>query len=26
VVQLNSMGPWNITYANPADDPRKDKK
>ena len=26
VVQLNSVGPWGITYANPADDPRKDKK
>jgi quercetin dioxygenase-like cupin family protein len=26
VVQLNSEGPWGITYANPADDPRKDKK
>ena len=26
VVQLNSIGPWGITYANPADDPRKDKK
>ncbi len=23
VVQLNSVGPWNITYINPADDPRK---
>ena len=26
VVQLNSIGPWGITYVNPADDPRKDKK
>ena len=23
VVQLNSMGPWTLTYVNPADDPRK---
>lgn len=23
VVQLNSVGPWGITYVNPADDPRK---
>src|SRR5712692_2616079 len=23
VLQLNSMGPWAITYVNPADDPRK---
>lgn len=23
VVQLNSTGPWGITYVNPADDPRK---
>lgn len=22
VVQINSSGPWGITYANPADDPR----
>ena len=22
VVQLNSNGPWGITYVNPADDPR----
>lgn len=22
VIQLNSMGPWGITYVNPADDPR----
>jgi len=25
VVQLNSVGPWGITYLNPADDPRKKK-
>jgi len=24
-LQLNSMGPWDITYVNPADDPRKKK-
>ena len=23
VVQLNSMGPWSITYVNPSDDPRR---
>jgi quercetin dioxygenase-like cupin family protein len=23
VVQLNGTGPWDITYVNPADDPRK---
>lgn len=23
VVQLNSTGPWSVTYINPADDPRK---
>jgi hypothetical protein len=23
VIQLNGMGPWGITYVNPADDPRK---
>ncbi|WP_165660965.1 cupin domain-containing protein [Oceanimonas sp. MB9] len=23
IVQLNGMGPWGITYINPADDPRK---
>jgi hypothetical protein len=23
IVQLNGMGPWGITYVNPADDPRK---
>lgn len=23
IVQLNVMGPWGITYVNPADDPRK---
>lgn len=26
VIQLNVMGPWSITYLNPADDPRKGKK
>ncbi|MGE0854120.1 MAG: cupin domain-containing protein [Geminicoccaceae bacterium] len=23
VVQLNGIGPWGVTYVNPADDPRK---
>lgn len=23
VIQLNSTGPWSLTYVNPADDPRK---
>jgi len=23
VVQLNSIGPWGLTYVNPADDPRR---
>ncbi len=23
VIQLNSTGPWTLTYVNPADDPRK---
>lgn len=23
VVQVNSVGPWGLTYVNPADDPRK---
>lgn len=26
VVQFHGMGPWSITYVNPDDDPRKDKK
>jgi len=26
VVQLHGMGPWTITYVNPADDPRNAKK
>ena len=25
VVQINGMGPWGITYVNPADDPRPKK-
>lgn len=25
VIQLASLGPWGITYVNPADDPRKPK-
>jgi len=25
VLQLNNIGPWDIVYANPADDPRKKK-
>jgi hypothetical protein len=25
IVQLNGMGPWDIKYANPSDDPRKKK-
>jgi hypothetical protein len=23
VIQLNSMGPWGLTYVNAADDPRR---
>jgi hypothetical protein len=23
VIQLNSTGPWTLTYVNPNDDPRK---
>lgn len=23
VVQLNTVGPWGLTYVNPADDPRR---
>ena len=23
VVQLNSIGPWEVNYVNPKDDPRK---
>ena len=23
IVQLHGVGPWNVTYINPADDPRK---
>jgi quercetin dioxygenase-like cupin family protein len=26
VIQLNSTGPWSLTYVNPADDPRKKTK
>ena len=26
VIQLNSTGPWSLTYINPADDPRKKKQ
>jgi quercetin dioxygenase-like cupin family protein len=25
ILQLNGMGPWGITYVNPADDPRNKK-
>jgi quercetin dioxygenase-like cupin family protein len=25
IVQLNAMGPWKLTYVNPADDPRNAK-
>ena len=25
IVQLNGMGPWGVTYVNPADDPRKNE-
>jgi hypothetical protein len=24
VIQLNNVGPWAVTYVNPADDPRRD--
>ena len=23
IVQIHSVGPWGVTYVNPADDPRK---
>ena len=23
IVQVHGMGPWGVTYVNPADDPRK---
>ena len=23
VIQLHSVGPWGVTYLNPADDPRR---
>ena len=26
VVQVHAIGPWGITYVNPADDPRKAKQ
>jgi quercetin dioxygenase-like cupin family protein len=26
VLQVHGLGPWTITYANPADDPRNDRK
>ena len=26
VLQLHGIGPWTITYVNPADDPRNAKK
>jgi hypothetical protein len=26
VVQLNSTGPWSLTYVNPKDDPRQKPK
>jgi quercetin dioxygenase-like cupin family protein len=26
IVQISTMGPWGITYLNPADDPRKSAK
>ena len=26
VIQVNAMGPWSLTYVNPADDPRNAKK
>ena len=26
VIQVNAVGPWSITYVNPADDPRNSKK
>ncbi len=26
IIQINATGPWTLTYANPADDPRNSKK
>lgn len=26
VIQLNNIGPWSLTYVNPADDPRSDDR
>lgn len=26
VIQINAVGPWTLTYVNPADDPRNAKK
>ena len=26
VIQVNAVGPWTLTYVNPADDPRNSKK
>ena len=26
IIQIHAMGPWGITYVNPADDPRTGKK
>jgi hypothetical protein len=23
VIQINTIGPWSVTYVNPDDDPRK---
>jgi hypothetical protein len=26
ILQLSSIGPWQVIYANPADDPRRSAK